>query len=370
MLIEFSVRNFGPFKDVAAMSLVPGTPDEHPGNVLDSEASEQGVLGSAFVYGPNGSGKTSLLDGLRIIKFVLSGGVPPGSLANPCVLGSGGPSEFSVTVAGRYFPYTYSVEVSGRGIESESLYQYATGRRSMVFVRSGNEFRFGKGAVRGHGTPSISSTDAYLPVAAGMGDPSCSETLAEIGRILICGEDSARKIGIWDSDSELKTIVLRALRICDTGIVDISDSSVTHECGGRTFSIPAGSESESVKALLRLIPSVCEALVMGKTIVINNMSCLHPRIVRWIIEQFSSDRNPNSAQLIASLYDTSAMDLKNLLRRDQVYVLDRGTGGASRLARVTDIGGIRKDADLQKSYFGWKLGGLPKISSSEQLLRR
>jgi hypothetical protein len=270
-------------------------------------------------------------------------------------------------VAGRYFPYYYSVEVSDRGIVSESLSQFAPGRRSMVFVRSGNEFRFGKGAVKGHGTPSVESSFAYLPVAAELGDPACSETMAEIAKISFCDDSSPCDLV---SDSELYTIVLRALRICDTGIVGFSDGVVTHECGGKTFSIPWEIDSDSAKAILGIIRAVCEALQLGETIVIKNMWGLHPRVIRWIVEQFSSERNPNSAQLIASMYDTSAMDLKNLLRRDQIYVLDRGSGGSSRLTRVTDIGGIRKDADLQKAYFGWKLGGLPRISSSEQLLRR
>ena len=131
------------------------------------------------------------------------------------------------------------------------------------------------------------------------------------------------------------------------------------------------TEPAGMLRVLSVITEACASLAGGTVLVCDDMDLhLHPRVTRWIAEQFASGRNPNSAQLVASLSDTSLMDLKHLVRRDQIYFTEKNGSGVSRLTCLSDFTGVRKDSDVQKAYFGWKFGSLPNINSSEQLLRR
>ncbi len=377
MLLDFSVRNLGPFKDSASISARAGSPDEHPENVLESKSCEQGVLGAVLLYGPNGAGKSVILKSLESLRAMLSGD-PVTDHANPFAFGSSdGCSEISVSVGARFVPYTYSVAFSREGVVSESLYQYATGRRSMVFLRSGSTYRYGKGCVRNRRTAesSVGNGGLFLPSAAA-NDEGCAEALDEILGIATADMGLEDSVSMLSQDEELKSVVLRALRLSDFRISDIisgqGNARLVHEVDGEHYELPAELESDGTLRAIEVLTAVCRALIEGRAVIIDDLDLhLHTRVARWIVEQFSSERNPNSSQLFASVHDTALMDLKSLVRRDQVYLSDkRARDGSATISRLTEHGGIRKDADLQKAYFGWKLESLPRISSSEQLLRR
>ena len=377
MLMDISVRNLGPFKDSATISAKAGSPDEHPENVLESKSCEQGLLGAVLLYGPNGSGKSVILNSVGALRSILSG-APASSFSNPFAFGSSDrTSEISITVGARFVPYSYSLAFSDEGVVSESLYQYSTGRRSMVFLRSGSTYRYGKGCVRNRRSAeaSVGADMAFLPAAAAS-DGGCSEALREILGITTEGMSLDAAVSMLSGNEELRSVVLRALRIADFRITDIvpGDDGVrfVHDVDGSEFPLPAGLESDGVKRAVEVLAVVCDALIGGKVVIVDDLDLhLHPRVVRWIVEQFSSERDPNSSQMVASTHDTTLLDLKNLMRRDQAYFADkRVRDGSATISRLTDHGGIRKDADLQRAYFGWKMDSLPRISSSEQLLRR
>ena len=374
MLTEFSVFDRGPFKDRVVVSMRAGSSDSHPENVLESRADDGGLLGSVLFLGPNSSGKSMLLESLDLLRSIASGDPVP-SHREAFVFGEGA-TEISISFTSRLIPYDYSISYTTEGVVSESLYQYATGRRSMVFLRSGDGFRFGKGAVKNRKTISVDGRRSFLSAAAESGDEACSDALKEILRMRTALSGLQESLEILESDPELKGVVLRALRLADFRVTGIrlteSGLEFEHSTEDERFSLPLSAESDGLKRALQVLTAVCSSLMEGSVAVVDDLDLhLHPRVVRWILEQYTSDRDPNLAQLVASVHDATLLDSKGLVRRDQVYFLDKGVrDGASKIARLTEFGGVRKDADLQKAYFGWRFDALPRISSSEELLRR
>lgn len=375
MLIEMAVRNLGPFKDQCALSLRAASIDEHPGNVLESKCEDSGLLCSAFVIGPNASGKSVLLGSVATLRKALETGVE--GMCDPFAFGGeGSPCEISAVFGKGFVPYAYTLSFDSQGVVSETLDQYATGRRSMVFSRVRDDYRFGKGLSKGRKTISdtVGSFSAYLPRAAEAGDQACMDVMSEISGIRTTGSEHFPE-DLLD-DGELRKTVLRAMRLCDFGVSDIRRGEegieVEYDFEGERHAMPLGRCSKGTLRALQVLSAVCEGLMEGSAVILDDMDDgLHPRVVRWIAEQFSEDRNPNGAQLVASTNDLTVLDLKSLVRRDQVYFTSRnGRDGSCRMARLTDFNGVRKDTDLQKAYLSWKFDALPKISSSEELLKR
>ncbi|MGL4463083.1 MAG: AAA family ATPase [Planctomycetia bacterium] len=71
MIVELTIENFKSFRDPATISFKAGKADKLSGNLLQARNGERFVKSMAL-YGPNASGKTTVLDGLFVLmQFVL-----------------------------------------------------------------------------------------------------------------------------------------------------------------------------------------------------------------------------------------------------------------------------------------------------------
>lgn len=78
MIVDFSVRNFGPFRDRAVLSMEPTllSDDEHP--IQHTPALKNGLLKSAAIFGANASGKTFLVEAIGCLKEIVGRAHPDG----------------------------------------------------------------------------------------------------------------------------------------------------------------------------------------------------------------------------------------------------------------------------------------------------
>jgi hypothetical protein len=86
---------------------------------------------------------------------------------------------------------------------------------------------------------------------------------------------------------------------------------------------------------------------------------LHPIIVHEIVRRFIE--KPTPSQLIFTTHDTHLMDSK-LLRRDQIWLTERDTYGATQLRSVHDFSG-REGEDIEKRYYEGRYRSLPIVRS-------
>lgn len=125
-------------------------------------------------------------------------------------------------------------------------------------------------------------------------------------------------------------------------------------------------ESDGVNRLLDLLP----ALILlqdnehPRVIVIDEVDrCLHTKATRRFISEFLSlcDQGGLRSQLLLTTHDMLIMDT-DLLRRDEMWAVERNANGESTIFSIVDYRDARKDSDIRTSYLLGRMGGIPAIN--------
>ena len=142
-------------------------------------------------------------------------------------------------------------------------------------------------------------------------------------------------------------------------ITDILVPMFQHSVGSVSAEFGYGDESQGTQKLFALAGPLLDILEQGRTLAIDELDrSLHPLLTQKIIQTFHDpELNKNGAQLIFSTHDTSLLSAR-VLRRDQVWITDKGEDQASALYPLTTFS-IRKREALEKGYLSGRYGGLP-----------
>ncbi len=121
-------------------------------------------------------------------------------------------------------------------------------------------------------------------------------------------------------------------------------------------------DSLGTRKIAALASYVIEAIEQGKTLIIDELdSSLHFKITRAIISMFNNDINKN-AQLIATLHDISLLDCKKMFRKEQIWFTDKDEKGTD-LYSLKEFSyaenGIRDTSDIQEKYSKGEFGAIP-----------
>ena len=72
----------------------------------------------------------------------------------------------------------------------------------------------------------------------------------------------------------------------------------------------------------------------------------------------SRETNPNDAQLLVSSHNVGLLDD---LEKEELFIVEKDAGGATRVHGAQDVRGLRRDTRLYPKYRAGVLGGIPKI---------
>lgn len=134
---------------------------------------------------------------------------------------------------------------------------------------------------------------------------------------------------------------------------------------GQRFTIQLNCESNGTKKIVNILLDVLSFKGDGIFIADDFDSHLHPKLVRAIIELFTSDNNKNK-QLIFNSHDITNMN-NQVFRRDEIWFSYRNSEDYSTsytpLSNIVDYKGnmVRKDAVYSKQYLEGKYGADPFI---------
>ena len=130
-------------------------------------------------------------------------------------------------------------------------------------------------------------------------------------------------------------------------------------------------DSTGTKKIVWLASYIVEALEEGKTLILDELdSGLQFKLSRALIALFNNFIN-TSAQLICTTHDVSLLDIKTLLRKDQIWFTDKDLQQAylySLSMFTAKESGVRSDGDILDKYSKGVFGALPDPSLVEALL--
>lgn len=131
-----------------------------------------------------------------------------------------------------------------------------------------------------------------------------------------------------------------------------------------------GMESSGTQRLMGLLPMLfdlqnADGSTQAKVYIVNELDrCLHTMLTARLIEDFLATCGESTRkQLLFTTHDLLLMD-QSLMRRDEMYIAQRGTDGCSELVGLAEFNGIRFDKDLIRSYLDGRFGGIPMLGEA------
>lgn len=412
MLVEFRIKNFRSLRDEQVLSLVASTDK----TLLGTHALDTGLkaaphlLKSAAVYGANASGKSNLIKALQYMHGVVleSAALQPGQTFDrlpPFKLDatSGNlPTEFEVTFILDGVRYQYGFAMNTQRIVSEQLLVYKAFKPQRWFERrfdaeSGKDvYEFGpslKGAKNlweGATRPNALflsmavqlNSEALRPVFDWFANrlvifneqsplsPQFSMQMLkqEAKRKAICEFLRAADISIADIEVATKQAMVHTIKFdlatgkreetaSEQAVDEVKFHHIT-EHGKAVFDLM--DESSGTRNLLFLTGPILDILGKGLTLVVDELdTSLHTLLVQALVRLFHRPEvNTGGAQLVFTTHDTSLLDAYGLLRRDQVWFVEKRPDQSSSLYPLLDFS-PRKNEALERGYLQGRYGALP-----------
>lgn len=136
---------------------------------------------------------------------------------------------------------------------------------------------------------------------------------------------------------------------------------------GKKHTFPLSRESSGTQRLMGLLPMLFDLVnpdcsAAARVYVVDELDrCLHTMLTKRLIQDFAAGCNADTRkQLMFTTHDLLLMD-QSLMRRDEMYIAQRGADGCSELVGLAEFDGIRFDKDLVRSYLDGRFGGIPML---------
>ena len=389
MLCQFTVKNFKSISDEVTFDMQAAAMSEHEDRIIKDNDGELYLPVSA-IYGPNGGGKSNVLDALNSLvtkvlrplyatsnneeiaikmkKFVIESFAFDEKTINE-------PTEFELFFRTSLAEYRYELIVKKDVIEYERLdrIKLETGRKSALFERNEDEIIL-KGAFAALKTSDeLSDT---LPLLSYLGIAySKNEVVKDVidwfdeGISFLNYGNPIQELQMAISKSEdIKKLMLQMFQEMDLDIVNFRvEEKENDRIEVFTKHIVDTDESSGTKKLFGLLPFIAKSLLRGTTLVIDELDAkIHPVLLKYLIMTFSNmEKNKKGAQLIFTSHDLSTMN-SEVFRRDEIWFVAKGNHQNSKLYSLVEFKNekgesVRKDAKFDKQYLEGKYGADPYL---------
>ncbi len=417
MLIEFSIKNYRSFWESQTLSMTAGsTKDLQEENTFTPPVKGlPRLLRSAVVYGPNGGGKSNLIKALDFMQDLVLTSSKESQEGedierNPFLLHSKGTSkasEFEIFFIQDNIRYQYGFAVTEKRVTHEWLFAYPGNRAQRWFERSYNpdtkkkEWYLGAKLTGPKKTwqDSTRSNALFLSTAVQLNSEQLKPVFTWFQKLVIIrhGEQIQRGFTVESCENKEECgDILQFLKGADidvdgieikekqidtlkfpSGMQDEFKTVIQKNLQGKSFKevffkhqvknskssilFPLTEESDGTQKLFAYAALWLDVLNNGRVLVVDELdNSFHPHLVRFLLKLINnSESNKQNGQLIFSTHDTSILD-STILRRDQVWFMEKDDNQATQLYPLTDFHPRKKEA-LEKGYLQGRFGALPYI---------
>ena len=398
MLCQFSFWNYKSYRDEVTLDLCPARITEHDDHLIIEPITGEKFLPLAVIYGPNGGGKTAVINSFRYLrarvldKHGLNKDVEEGANDDNykqisfmfdkqySELSTG----WSVSLIAAGHEYKYSLALVKNKVSAESLYvKYLdTGKFEMLFEREQENIEFG-----GELTESQAhKVSAKLPLLSFISRLYDYEHISNImswfkGVTVIDygGIVAERFISFPDKNDNkhlqadfYKLLHAMGIPINNLHIHKDSDGKIqnifsVYSYLGEDIRIEFHQESSGTQKVFSLLSRIMESILNGQPIFIDELDAkLHPKLLEVIASLFTNrETNRRGAQLIITSHDLHILN-NNFLRRDEIWFAAKRDDFSSHLYSLSDFKKLsnngkktRKDENYAKQYLEGRYGADP-----------
>ena len=394
MLCQFSFQNFKSYRDETVFDFQAAAIPEFADSLIHREKCSK-LLPVAVVYGPNGGGKTNLLQALSclisaVVKpihdleknretFIMQQKVSP----EPFLYDAKTPEEptaFQIFFRTETYEYRYYLSVLHGEIADETLDRKKIGAKkpAHLFSRSGKEIELGAALKKAGVGTNVNLKMPYLSFLAITYDIS---EIADAQRwfescIIRSYANPMAEMQIMISDDEqMKRQIVTLLNDLDIDITDYrydrdeQELYLIRKIGGKSYSLPFEQESDGTRKLIAALPVILLALKEGRLVIIDELDAkLHPKLLKYVIGMFKNPEiNKHGAQLLFTSHDMATMK-NTVFRRDEIWFAALNDSHSSEIYSLYDIRRednerVNSTAAFDKQYMEGRYGADPYLQN-------
>jgi len=397
MLCQFTVKNFKSIRDEVTFDMQAAAISEHEDRVI-KDLDDELYLPVSAVYGPNGGGKSNVLEALhslvtKVLRplYATSNNeeiaikmkklvIEPFAFDEKTI---NEPTEFELFFRTTLAEYRYELIVKKEVIKYERLdrIKLETGRKSAIFERSEDEIVLKGAFAKLKTSDELSDT---LPLLSYLGITYSRNDVVqdvldwfdkEIDFLNYGNPMQELRMAVSNSEN-VKRLMLQMIQEMDLDIVDFRveekendriEVFTKHVVNEYEAELNLMDESSGTKKLFGLLPFIARSLLKGTTLVIDELDAkIHPVLLKYLIMTFSNmEKNKKGAQLIFTSHDLSTMN-SEVFRRDEIWFVAKGNRQNSKLYSLVEFKNekgesVRKDAKFDKQYLEGKYGADPYL---------
>ena len=417
MLIEFSVTNFRSIFERQTLNMAASTYFKELESlntfIPDRDDHVPRLLRSTVLYGPNASGKSTLIQALQFVKWQVLNSQKESQAGDEIdvvpfkltAASRAADSEFEVTFVEQGVRYEYGFSCNRECFTEEWLIAYPLGRAQKWFHRvfdaevGKDAYKFSTSFLGGRQRhtwatqtrrnalflstaiqlnneqlkPAFDWFKSRLRVIDSIDGFSASYTLKR------CSDDADRsRIVAFMNSADLS---ITDIRVKETSFsaellpkdmpASVRDEIVKDMAGKKmveprffhkdvnaqdTVEFDESEESDGTRALFALAGPWLDVLENERVLVVDELdTSLHPLLVHHLVKRLHHEGT--KAQLIFTTHDTTLLSQK-LLRRDQVWFMEKDDKSATRLYPLSDFS-PRDNEAIERGYLNGRYGGIP-----------
>ncbi len=417
VLCQFTFKNFKSFKDEVTLDMQAAKISEHEDNLIVDKIDGAEFLPIAVIYGPNGGGKSSVLEAFVYLTR---------KILNPIITIKEMPvnEEDDDIFKGISIEKRKAQEFLGLGIEEiERHYKFAQNTQNepiqfeIFFRTKGKEYKYQlfllksevfeenlfiqdlktkdprvlferdkDGIYLGEGLESIdvNNIKSSIPLLSYISITKNIEIIDDVidwfiksvvlnydnpfrDRTIVLNKGGRGEKQFLDmlNEMDINIVGIRPIKDTDGKITKIF---IKHKLNdGSESELSLEEESSGTRKLFGLLPFMMQCIRSGNLVIADEMDAkLHPKLLRYIVELFTNPKiNKNGAQLLFTSHDLTTMK-STIFRRDEIWFAALNQYEASNLYSLVEFKKengekVRKDETFDKQYIEGRYGADPYL---------